>query len=159
MEREHKHSVNYLPFLSYKHFTQLITHLEYLCIVLRHIFIVSDKLAKGIPVTRILDDVRESSKPLTLQRIDLIGKRDILNIKRDCFLRSSKSESTSLCWLSPQLNSGAVNNDHDDIKSMIRAMIKLTKKSVLDSDKKESMKNILSQGMEVLLEGISKQTS
>lgn len=98
-----------------------------------------------IPVTRIiLDDVRESSKSLTLQRIDLIGKRDILNIKRDYFVKS------------PQLNSGAVNNNgDDDIKSMIRAMIKLTKKSVLDSNKKELLENILTQGMDVLFEGIS----
>lgn len=117
--------------------------------------IFSDKLAKGIPVTTILDDVCESSKSSTLQRIDLIRKRDILNIKRDYIVKPSIAQSTSLCFFPPQLNSEAVNNHDDDIKSMIRAMIKLAKKSVLDSNKKELLENILTQGMDVLFEGIS----
>lgn len=128
------------------------------------------KLAEGVPVGGILDEVHEHTQPHCLQRIDLIQRKDLHNIRRDFKLNVDTNLLTpemSFEEINPTVECGSsqcsdesmdLTDDEDDctIKSMLKSMLVMSKQSVLDKYNKEILRIILKQGMDILTDKVPK---
>lgn len=130
-------------------------------------FTVPARLAEGVTVGKILDEVHEHTDPQVLRRIDLLQRKDLHNIRRDYNLlgdRNSYTPGKLFEKLETQLECCSSDDSMDSpdreedcqIKSMLKSMLALSEKSVLDKYNQEILRIILKQGMDVLTDNVSK---
>ncbi|KAF0724804.1 Uncharacterized protein FWK35_00031762 [Aphis craccivora] len=75
---------------------------------------LAGKLSLGVPIQRVLNDVRDSAEGSTLNRFHLIEKRDLHNIKRDyninkCLTKRHENDFMSVQLWAKQLAKGSNN--------------------------------------------------